>query len=242
MRQRFKIFIAWILGTIALFTCACRNAQVVEESLSAAVVVDPTTVLEGSSFLQDANGRVRQLIDSCVLPDDSFLLFSVASNSNQQASSLNLDFPTARNLAEKKRFIEFRAESSSKADGWFAQLKPCGDPREECSDIYSSISAAAQALKRTDSERKLLLVLSDMQENVREYRSLPPESLRGIDVVVLYAFPKSRNPGDYEEHRRSIMDLMLTGRPSTVVILFPAEASAFDLASEIKKIRRGRGV
>ncbi len=234
---------------ILLSACLNTNEDRAVTVVAIAVVFDPTTELDmnsvpgagNTSFQDQIRSTVRDRIVSKLQPNDDLACVSVTDNAPQVSNTLLFDLPPDRTSKEKKKFLESREQAKITVDKWFETLRdspPCKDPRKPCSDIWGAMLLAADALRRSDNKGKLMIVFSDMQENIRKSSSLPPASLANIDVVVLFAFPRSKRPTDYEPFRLELLKVVNTANPRSARVLFPAEAPTFNYEEAVGELRR----
>jgi hypothetical protein len=239
----------------------CQNEPVqpeLKQSVAIAVNFDPTTEIESiiqksekaiSDLLaEEKQKKFRDEIQAAVLlrivaklqPSDVLHLSSVSRNSLQTVTPLSCELPTARNNKERQRFLAARENAKQKVEKWFeitGNNPPCPNSKTLCSDIFNSVLASAHFLKSKPA-RKVLFAFSDMQDNITRIKSFPPDAFRDIDIVILYAFPISKSPKDYEPFRQHLLETFKTGNPRSVRVLFPTEARTFNFEEFMTEIRR----
>lgn len=218
-----------ILIALSLITVGCNRAIMEFDPVSVSTITDPTV----PEFVDNMRFH-NQAIAARLLPGDSMFATSVAANSRQDAAPVVFPALPARNQAEITNFIAKRNTFVKDLEAWHKKLTS-NPPRR--SDILNSIGVCADHLHATQAGRKVLLVMSDMQDNVTRGRSFSI-SLENIDVVVLFAYPPSRKPGDYEAFREGLTHMFQKGHPRSLRILFPTDAASFDANAYLNGLRR----
>ena len=238
-------FASWLVVALVCGGCqmACPPPPRNTPSIDFSVVFDPTTVIDTTTeeFLGEVKPIVANSIAAKMQPADAFSLFAVSANSFQTIEPISIQLPLARNRNEQNLFLNKRNELYQKVGVWFDNIKanpPCHHQKTPCSDIYSSILIAAQSLRESKTSRQVLWVFSDMQENITHIQKLPKDSLQNIEVVILFAFPQSKNPKDYEPFRQQLTNIFETAKPRSLKIHFPSEARVFDFQKFIDVLRR----
>ncbi len=249
-----------VIVTTAL-TVACQGVSTgpdTRSSVAVAITFDPTTELEppaqgsddgsplqrGESwgvFRAECKVAAIEKILPKLLPGDAFYISSISRNSLQTAQPISLELPPARNIKEKQTFLTQRGNATKRVGDWFDAIgdnPPCANTKTLCSDIFGSITASANFLIKSKASRKVLFAFTDGQDNITRAGSFPSKAFQNIDVVVLYAFPVSRFPKDYEPFRERLLDVFSTGTPRSVQVLFPVEARSFDFEKYVNEIRR----
>jgi hypothetical protein len=243
----FLLFLSCLTTAACLSTRAGRN----EKPISLAIVVDPTTDVSSSHgtdkvpFLDQTRMLVHDRIVSKLRPGDDLSCVGVTANSSHFSDVIVLQFPSARTTGEQGKFLEFRKQAEKGVENWFVALRdapPCKDPTKLCSDIYGSMLLAASSLRRSAEKQKLMIAFSDFQENIRGPSSISEGSFEGIDIVALFAFPKSRKPHDYEPFRQALIKTLRKGNPRSIRVLFPAESPTFNLEEALRELRRSANV
>jgi hypothetical protein len=243
----FLLFLSCLTSAACLNSRAGRN----EKPISLTIVVDPTTEVSSSDgpdkvpFLDQTRMIVHDRLVSKLRPDDDLSCVAVTANSSQFSDAMVLEFPSGRTTGEQAKFLEFRKQAEKRVENWFVALRdapPCKDPTKLCSDIYGSMLLAASSLRRSPEKQKLMIVFSDFQENIRGPSSIPEGSFEGIDVVALFAFPRSRKPNEYEPFRQALIRTLQKGNPRSIRVLFPAESPTFNLEEALGQLRRSANV
>jgi hypothetical protein len=249
--MRRLIFVAALL----ILCAACEPVTPPPDrraSVSTSIVIDPTVELEPvlapsaddsrHVFVKDCRSIVIDHILPHVVPGDVVHLTSISQNSAHGGQPVRLAFPRARNNRERQAFIGLRGSSIEQVGSWFggiAEHLPCVDPKTPCSDVFSAVRTAAGLLSQDRTERKVLVILSDGQDTTAAQRTaFAANAFQGIDIVVLYAFPPSRRPADYEPYRMQLINTLAAGHPRSIRVLLPTEARSFDLAAFIDQLRR----
>lgn len=230
-----------------------------KQTVTIAVDFDPTTEIETivqksekgtlvlsaedkqKMFRDEATAIVTEKIVAKLLPSDVFYISSVSHNSQQTSVPISFELPSGRNNKEKQKFLSVRENNKQKVGEWFETVgnnPPCPNNKTLCSDIFSSVTASARFLQKSKNSRKALLIFSDLQDNITRVKSFPPETLQDIDVIILYAFPISKSPKDYEPFRQCLLEIFKTGNPRSVRVLFPTEARSFNFEEFMTEMRR----
>lgn len=260
--KHISVFVLDLLFLTALFVISGCQAEPKEpdlKSVAIAVNFDPTTEIDSNVqisekktldlsaedkqkiFRDEAKFATLQRVVAKLQPSDMFYLTSVTKNSLQTSVPLSFELPTARNNKESRRFLSARESELKRVGDWFEIIgnnPPCPNSTIYCSDVFSSVTASARFLQKSNGSRKVLFVLSDMQDNITRAKCFPPDTFRDTHVVILYAFPTSQSPKDYEPFRQCLLEIFKTGNPRSVRILFPTEARAFNFEDFMTEVRR----
>jgi hypothetical protein len=218
-----------IIVIVALLAGACAVSHDAVPSIALASISDPTVPL-----FVDNMRELDKSIAIRLLPGDSMFVTSIAANSRQDAAPISFPARQARNQAETGEFINARNTFVKNLEQWHGKLI---DKPPTHSDIFDSIALGADHLHSGPTPRKVLIAMSDMQDNVTRGR-LFTSSLENIDVLVLFAYPHSQAPADYEPFRQALTKIFQKGRPRSLRILFPTEAVGFNVIAYLGEIRR----
>ncbi len=219
----------------ALSLASCGPVEPSNNMLAITTITDPTV-----PQYVDTMREIDKKIAARLLPGDSMFVTSVAANSRQDTAPLLFPARPARNQAETANFLTARESFVKSVDDWHTRLVVKPPTR---SDIFPAIAVGADQLHSSgrmnglDSPHKIEIIMSDMQDNITRGRAFTT-SLDGIDLLVLFAFPPSQAPADYEPFRQQLTRTLQASHPRSLRILFPSEALAFNITDYLAESRR----
>jgi hypothetical protein len=159
---------------LALLCAGCSDGSRYRQAI--AVLIDV------SGTYTDQEADVSRVIKREILPDlvpgDTLLLIRIDSQSYEKGNLetlMTLDARPSRANAQKLAFAE-------KLDAFASSAAPA-----EYTDIRGAMMLAAEYLRETAAGSRVILVFSDMQEDLPQgtSRVLGPEELAGIEVVAV---------------------------------------------------------
>lgn len=223
----------WWLPVILFLFCAasCSSKQPAPPRIRVAVATanDFSPSFEYVSEAEQANIKIASLLQ----PLDSLWVGAITDNSLKKVEPLVFLARKARTPNELNAFIEARKMLANKIHTWFDSVRATRHPK---SDVFSAIRTAVAELKLSSAEKRVLLVFSDMNDNITRKCEL---DLEGIDVCLLYVYPGGRSVSAYDAYAKRIKECISSGHPLSLEVKFPVQAQSFDVSAFISLLRSG---
>lgn len=171
-------FGCWTMGGWFSLAYAAQTA----ESRAVYLLWDRTRSFH-DNFADKAKQRASQMIDG-LRPGDRFVALTIVDSFSRSEILIDRTLPHPN----PRRTLDLRTQKKIKAireelKGMISALQ--ADTRAARTDIRGVIFHAAELLKKEGIRNRILIVMSDLEENV-DHKNLPPFDLSGARVKALY--------------------------------------------------------
>jgi hypothetical protein len=161
-------------AALALLSAGCSDGSRYRQAIAVLVDVSGTYTDQQA----DVSRVIKREILPALVPGDTLLLIRIDSQSYEKENVetlMTLDARPSHANAQKLAFAE-------KLDAFAAGAAPA-----EYTDIRGAMMLAAEYLRETAAGSRVIMVFSDMQEDLPQgtSRALGPDELAGIEVVAV---------------------------------------------------------